>query len=67
MVASASAEAVMYSITFYEWNGDASDGRNIFEDYRIAGVGEFAISDSAISPNNLVMFSDPAFLSLTLR
>jgi hypothetical protein len=54
------AHAATYSLTFFESIGDTS---NLFTEYSIVGSGTFSIADSAVTPNNLVMFSDPEFLS----
>lgn len=56
-----SAHAATYLITFYE--NTSSTSNNLFTDYTIAGTATFTIADSAVTPNNLVMFSDPEFLS----
>jgi hypothetical protein len=52
--------AATYAITFYEGIGDTT---NIFTGHVVVGSGTFSIADSAVIPNNLVMFSDPEFLS----
>lgn len=60
------AEAALFSITFYEQTGNPNlNGHNFFDDYTFVGAGTFEIEDTAVAPNNLVMFSDPAFLSFT--
>jgi hypothetical protein len=48
-----------YSITFYERTGFAST--NLFTDYVKSGTATFEINDAAVSPNNLVLFSDADF------
>ena len=58
--------AAFFTISFFELTGTRLDGDNFFDDYTLAGVGTFEILDSAVTQNNLVMFSDPAFLSFDL-
>jgi hypothetical protein len=59
-----SAQAASFSINFYEQRGNINEnGHNFFDDYTYVGGGTFEISDSAVMPDNLVMFSDPEFLS----
>lgn len=53
--------AASFFISFYEET--TQPGSNFFTDYTLVGVGTFDIMDSAVTPNNLVMFSDPEFLS----
>jgi hypothetical protein len=56
------AQAATYSITFFE-NTNSLANNNLFDDYTDVGGGPFAIANSAVTPDNLVMFSDPDFLS----
>ncbi len=49
-----------YEIKFYE---GISAGSNLYANYQDAGVGTFEIADSAIAPDSLVLFTDPAFKS----
>jgi len=58
---SPAAYAATYLMTYYEHTGTTIE--NLFDDFTIAGTGTFTIADSAVTPNNLVMFSDPEFLS----
>ncbi len=58
-------QAALFSITFHEQTGDiGQNGHNFFDDYTFVGSGIFEIADIAVTPDNLVMFSDPEFLSL---
>ena len=58
------AQAALFAITFHEQTGDiGQNGHNFFDDYTFVGSGIFEIADSAVTPDNLVMFSDPEFLS----
>ena len=50
-----------YSITFYERIGFSNS--NLFTDHIISGRATFAINDPAVSPNNLVLFTDSDFLA----
>ncbi|MGI9317173.1 MAG: VPLPA-CTERM sorting domain-containing protein, partial [bacterium] len=50
-----------FSISFYEET--TQPGSNFFTDYTLVGVGLFEIASSAVTPDNLVMFSAPEFLS----
>jgi hypothetical protein len=50
-----------YSVTFYERTGSAFT--NLFTDYVTSGKATFEINDSAVSPNNLVLFKDSDFLA----
>ena len=50
------AQAANYSVIFYEFGG--SGGGNFFDDYAFAGAAVFEIDDSAVTPDNLVLFSD---------
>jgi hypothetical protein len=56
-------QAALFSITFHELTGEINDGHNFFDDYTLGGSGTFAIANSAVTANNLVMFSDLEFLS----
>jgi len=56
------AQAATFSITFFE-NTNRLANNNLFDDYTDVGGGPFEIADSAVTPDNLVMFSDPEFLS----
>jgi hypothetical protein len=58
------AQAALFAITFHEQTGDiGQNGHNFFDDYTFVGSGIFEIADIAVTPLNLVMFSDPEFLS----
>jgi hypothetical protein len=52
--------AATYSITFYEKD---SVGSNLFDNFIVSGTGSFEINDAAVTPNNLVLFSDSDFLA----
>ena len=54
------ASAASYSITFYEFTGDATGGLNLIDDYTVSGTATFEINDAAVAPDNLVLFSDSA-------
>jgi hypothetical protein len=54
------ASAAIYSITFYE---KVSVGLNLFDNFIVSGTGSFEINDTAVTPNNLVLFSDSNFLA----
>lgn len=57
-------QAAFFSITFHEETGDVGqNGHNFFDDYTFVGSGIFEIADIAVTPLNLVMFSDSEFLS----
>lgn len=53
--------AASFLISLYEET--TQPGSNFFTDYTLVGVGPFEIADSAVTPSNLVLFSNPAFLS----
>lgn len=57
------AIAATYSITFYERTGSGLGGLNLFTDYITSGTATFEINDAAVTPNNLVLFSDNNFLA----
>jgi hypothetical protein len=58
------ARSASFSMAFYEETGDLNqNGHNFFDDYTFAGGGTFEINDSAVVPNNSVLFSDSAFVS----
>jgi hypothetical protein len=56
------ASAATYSITFYQKTGP---GDNLFntDQFIVSGTGSFEINDAAVTPNNLVLFSDSNFLA----
>ncbi len=54
------AGAAIYNITFYE---QISAGTNLFSNYQVSGSASFEVSDSAVRPNNLVLFTSPDFIS----
>jgi hypothetical protein len=56
------ASAAIYSITFYQKTGP---GDNLFDtdEFIVSGTGSFEINDAAVTPNNLVLFSDSNFLA----
>jgi hypothetical protein len=56
--ASMNVSAANYSITFFEFDGVSTDGFNLNDDYVVSGTATFEINDAAVSPNNLVLFSD---------
>lgn len=56
------ANATVYSIKFYE-NLGLEGTPNLFMGFRESGSATFEISNSAVSPNNLVLFTDPDFVS----
>jgi len=59
-IVSINTNAATYSITFYEFTGSGIGGLNINDDYTVAGAATFEIKDTAVGPNNLVLFSDSA-------
>ena len=48
-----------YLITYYE--ATSFPVTNFFTDYTLAGTATFSIADSAVTPNNLVLFNDAEF------
>jgi hypothetical protein len=56
------AQAATFTITFFQ-NTNPLAKTNLFDDYTEVGGGTFEIADSAVTPDNLVMFSDPDFQS----
>lgn len=60
---SPAALAATFQLTFYE---QTSGGNNLFDNYILAGSGAFTIADSAVRPNNLVLFSEPEFLDFNV-
>ena len=56
--------AATYTITFYERVGPTGP-INLFDttNYRVSGTGSFEINDAAVTPNNLVLFTDSNFLA----
>lgn len=61
---SPTAQAATYTISFYESNvNGAAICSNLYTGCTFVGQGTFEIADSAVSPNNLVMFGDPEFLA----
>lgn len=58
------ANAATYTITFYERIGSLSI-LNLFntDHYIVSGTGSFEINDTAVTPNNLVLFTDSNFLA----
>jgi hypothetical protein len=59
-VAASGAQAATDQIDFYEEGGGTS---NLFTDFSLVGSGTFEIGDGAVAPDNLVLFSDSAFIA----